>query len=136
MAQIVVDASVALKWVLDEPGSADALAVLDMDVLHAPDFLLVEVANVFWAKQRRGIISRAAADAAFDAIAAVPIALAPTGELTAPARSLAFALDLTVYDALYAALAQRYDCPLATADRPLADAMNASGMTGSALLIG
>jgi len=135
MGQIVVDASVALKWVLDEPGSTQALAVLDSDVLHAPEFLLVEVANVFWAKQRRGIISRAAADAAFEAIAAVPFALAPIGELTAAARTLAFGLDLTVYDALYAALAQRYDCPLVTADRQLAQAMNASGMTGSARLI-
>jgi predicted nucleic acid-binding protein len=136
MTQVVVDASTALKWVLEEPGTEAALRVLDEDVIHAPDFLLVEVANVLWAKARRGVLTRAGADAAFEAVAAVPIAYAPLGELTSPARSLAFALDVTLYDALYAALAQRFDCPLVTADVALANAINASGMAGSARLIG
>ncbi len=132
---IVIDASAALKWVLEERGTAAALQLLDDDVLHAPDFMLVEVANVLWSKVRRGVLKRVEADAGYEAIAAVPIALAPLGELTLAARSLAFALDLTLYDALYAALAQRFDCPLATADETLARAMNASGIPGSALLL-
>lgn len=134
-SHVVVDASVALKWVLEERGTASALAILDEDVIHAPDFMLVEVANVLWAKVSRQVVTRAEADAAFEAIAAVPVAFTPLGELTRPARSLSFALDLTVYDALYAALAQQFDCPLATADSDLARAMSASGIGGSALLI-
>lgn len=136
MDHVVVDASAALKWVLDEAGTSAALALLDEDVIHAPDFMFVEVANVLWSKVRRRVLTRSESDAAFEAIAAVPIVLAPLGELTLAARSLAYALDLTVYDALYAALAQRLDCPLATADEALAQAMTASGITGSALLIG
>lgn len=43
---LVVDASVALKWFLPEPGHEAALAILDADdagqPLLAPDWLLVE----------------------------------------------------------------------------------------------
>ena len=131
----MVDASTALKWVLEEEGSAAALELLEKDVLHAPDFMLLEVANVLWSKARRGVLSRTDADAAFQALSAVPIVLTPLAELTRPARSLAFALDLTVYDAVYAALAQQLDCPLATADKALARAMTAAALTGSAQLI-
>lgn len=136
LQRVVVDASAALKWVLEEEGSPDALELLGRDVLHAPDFLLLEVANVLWAKARRGALARSEADAAFQALAAVPLVLTPLAELTRPARTLAFALDLTVYDAVYAALAQQLDCPLATADRTLAQAMTAAGLAGSAQLIG
>lgn len=135
LQRVVVDASAALKWVLEEEGSAAARELLDRDVLHAPDFMLLEAANVLWAKSRRGALSRAEADAAFQALAAFPLVLTPLAELTRPARSLAFALDLTVYDALYAALAQQLDCPLATADAALARAMTAAALTGSGQLI-
>lgn len=132
---VVVDASAALKWVLDEGGQAAALDLLDEDILHAPDFLLVEVANVLWSKVRRRILDRTQADAAYEAIAAVPIAYTSVVELSSPARSLAHALDLSVYDALYAALAQRLRCALATADARLAGAMDASGFAAPARLI-
>lgn len=135
LQRVVVDASAALKWVLEEEGSPDALELLGRDVLHAPDFLLLEVANVLRTKVRRGALSRSDADAAFRTLAAVPMALTPLAELIRPARSLAFALDLTVYDAVYAALAQQLDCPLATADRTLAQATTAAGLAGSAQLI-
>lgn len=136
MGQIAVDASVALKWVLVESGTDAALEILDEDILHAPDFMLVEVANVLWTKVRRQVLTRAEADAAYDAISAVPCLLTPLGELIAPARSLAFALDVTVYDAAYAALAQRMNCPLATADQSLARALEVAGLPVSARLIG
>lgn len=133
--RIVVDASVALKWVIEEEGTAAALKLLDEDVLHAPDFLLLEVANVLWSKSRRAVLSRQEADEAYHAIAAVPMALTPLAELVVPARALAFALDLTTYDAIYAALAQELACALATADEKLEGAIRAAGLPGSALLV-
>lgn len=135
LQRVVVDASAALKWVLEDESSPVALELLDRDVLHAPDFLLLEAANVLWTKVRRGALSRPDADAAFQTLAAVPMVLTPLAELIPPARSLAFALDLTVYDAVYAALAQQLACPLATADAALARAMTAAALTGSAQLI-
>ena len=44
---IVVDASVAAKWLFLEPGTMDALALLSRfrGEMHAPDLILVEVAG-------------------------------------------------------------------------------------------
>src|SRR5438128_1584381 len=41
---LVVDASVALKWVIDEEDSAAAMALLFGEPLAAPDFLAIECA--------------------------------------------------------------------------------------------
>ena len=65
----------------------------------------------------------------------MPVVLVPDGELTAAARSLAFALNVTVYDALYAALAQRLGCPLATADATMARAIDVAGIGHPARLM-
>lgn len=136
MREVVVDASVVLKWVVDEPGTKAALELLDgQDSLHAPDFVLLEVANVLWAKVRRQVLTRPQADVAWEALAATPLALAVVAGLIEPARALAFALDLTLYDAVYVALAERRGCPLATADTRLARAMAASGLRATAYLV-
>lgn len=132
---LVVDASVALKWVIDERGTSEALRLLDRATLHAPDFLLVEVANVLWSKVQRRVLATAEADVAYHAVASVPMVLAPLAELTPHARVLAFELNVTVYDAVYAAVALRVGCPLATADRQLAQAIERAGSAGAALLI-
>lgn len=137
MREVVVDASVVLKWVVDEPGTETALDILDgEDSLHAPDFVLLEVANVLWAKVRRQVLTRPQADAAWEAVAATPLALAAVAGLIEPARALAFALDLTLYDATYVALAERRGCPLATADERLVRAVAASGLRAEALRVG
>jgi predicted nucleic acid-binding protein len=45
MTSCVVDASVAVKWYLEEPESEAALILLDGSFeLHAPDLIYVEVA--------------------------------------------------------------------------------------------
>jgi len=69
---VVVDASAALKWILDENGRAAALELLEEDVLHAPDFVLVEVANVLWSKVRRHMLEQPQEDVAYEAIATAP----------------------------------------------------------------
>lgn len=58
---LVVDASVALKWFVPDPGHEAALAILKADdaepQLLAPDWLLVEVANALWKQWRRQAIT-------------------------------------------------------------------------------
>jgi predicted nucleic acid-binding protein len=72
---VVVNASVALKWVIEEDGSDAATELLLNEPLLAPDLLLVECANVLWAKTRRGVLTREFADAALWSILAAPIEL-------------------------------------------------------------
>ena len=55
---VIVDASVALKWVLQEEGSEAAELLLLEEPLAAPDLLIVECANVLWRKARRGALTR------------------------------------------------------------------------------
>jgi predicted nucleic acid-binding protein len=47
MTDLVVDASVAIKWVIEESGTPQALS-LRRHRLFAPDLLMTECANVLW----------------------------------------------------------------------------------------
>ncbi len=51
MTTLVVDASVVIKWVIEETGTQDALA-LRRHRLLAPDLLIPECANILWKKVR------------------------------------------------------------------------------------
>jgi len=65
----VVDASVAVKWVVPEALSEHAERVLATDEeLLAPDLLLVEAANALWKKTERGELASAEARRALDVV--------------------------------------------------------------------
>ncbi len=117
MTGVVVDASVALKWVVAEPGSEDAARLLDGRPLHAPPLLLVEAANALWVLARRGSIDPGGAADAFDHLRRAPFAALPPDDLTWQALRLARALDHPVYDCVYLALALLREVPVVTADR-------------------
>jgi len=54
---LIVDASIALKWGVDEVGTPEALALKRTHRLAAPDLLVAECANILWKKVRRGELS-------------------------------------------------------------------------------
>ena len=116
----VVDASVAVKWVIPEVLSDLADRVCDgaEDVL-APDLLLVEVANALWRKTTAREISAREADGAFDLVRRSGIDLRPAGPLLPRAMDLARRLGHPVYDCVYLALAEREEATLVTADQRL-----------------
>ena len=118
MRAAVVDASVAVKWVLPEPDSDSAVALRDK-VLHAPDLALAECGNALWVRVHRGVLSKAEAEICFAALSLAPVRWTPTGQLAAEAMALALDLDHPVYDCVYLALAIARDLPLVTADRRL-----------------
>ncbi|TXF13806.1 type II toxin-antitoxin system VapC family toxin [Pelomicrobium methylotrophicum] len=86
------------------------------DVVLAPDLMLAESANVLLRKRRRGELSSDEARTIIEAIASLPVRIEPHAPLLVAAFSLADTHNLTVYDALYLALAERHGARLMTCD--------------------
>ena len=114
----VVDASVAVKWMVEEDLSSESASLLDAGLtLQAPELLFAEAANALWAMHRRGDIDGDALADAIDLLRAAPIATPlPMRQLAAAATRLATDLRHPVYDCFYLALAIHEQHPVVTAD--------------------
>jgi predicted nucleic acid-binding protein len=119
-AAVVVDASVAIKWALEEADSVWARGlVADGAALLAPSLLWTECANALWRIARRSGdgFDPAVAFTLVCESALVPVH--PDLDLHERTFRLSRTLDHPSYDCLYVALAQRRGAALATADRRL-----------------
>jgi predicted nucleic acid-binding protein len=117
---LVIDAGVALKWFVDEDGSAQAAALLaGPDLLIAPDLILAEVGNAAWKAVRNGTMLPEQLDHAAARLPAAFDELTPLAALSRRAGAIALALDHPVYDCCYLALAEARAATLVTADRRL-----------------
>lgn len=125
---LIVDASVAFKWVVLEEMSAPARALLESpDPLSAPDLLVVEIANAAWARATRGKLPPSQAKLAVTAMLYGEVALLPSGDLAERALEMALELKHPVYDCLYLASAERLGGVLITADNRFCEAVAGSG---------
>jgi len=134
MGDCVVDASVAIKLFLDEPGSAAADALFAELTqtpparFYVPDLFYSECANILWKYTRHfGYPVENARQDVTDLLA-LRLQTISSADLVAPALDLALQYDITAYDACYAALAQQLNLPLVTADGPLRDKLKGSGI--------
>jgi predicted nucleic acid-binding protein len=130
---IVVDASVAIKWVLEEEGSQTARRLVAEELLIAPDFLIVECANVLWTAVRRGRMSAGDAIEGLAIVRASPAQLIPTADHVDAALELALALGHVVYDVVYLAIALAERATLVTADRPFVERVMRHGLHSHAV---
>jgi predicted nucleic acid-binding protein len=123
----VVDANVAVKWVVSNPDTDDARAVISSkETLIAPDLLVAEFTNALW---RHILVRDIVVGQAIDAIVGlrkVFSELVRSLELAQPALQLAIDLNCSPYDCLYAALALDRKCGFVTADRKFAERLRSS----------
>lgn len=134
---LVVDASVAIKWVVAENDNDAARALFDLpDPLIAPDWLLMEAASTFWKKVKRSELLELHA---LDHLRELPdyfSRLFASSPLIDTALDLSFRLRHPVYDCLYLALAQQQSCQLVTADTKFFAAASAAGFEKEMRLLG
>ncbi len=124
---IVVDASVGVKWFLEEHDSEIASAIFDANVsrIHVPDLFMVEVSgalvrqtNMLKTKQLviRNALSRLTA--MFSTGDLVPVRSLPAD--VSRATDIAIDLGHPLKDCIYLALAIDRNCPLMTCDAKFA----------------
>jgi predicted nucleic acid-binding protein len=120
---IVIDASLAAKWIIVEPNSAAALAFLEdcTEPLVAPDLIAIEVSSAI---VRRANMDKALGETMRDANArwaslldAQTITLRrPTSGDILEAANLAMDLGHPLKDCIYLTLAMEMGCNLMTCD--------------------
>ena len=121
---VIVDASIVLKWVLDEPDSdtADALLTEWTDkgfIVLAPTLLAYEIANILHQNVRKGEITLDRVKEGLAEIALTGLVFDFSQDLSLSMRAVELANKYSLpaaYDAHYLALAERQGCELWTAD--------------------
>jgi predicted nucleic acid-binding protein len=125
---LIIDANIAVKLVIDEPGRSEAMHRLRSEpVLVAPDWIRAELAHVFWKKSRSGHFEALIAARNLDSIGDFLDHYIPAAELMPMALGLAFEIDHWVYDCIYLACALQAGSKLLTADRKFWSAAKRGG---------
>jgi len=135
VSHFVLDASVALAWVLDNPVPVYALEVRQ-EMFRGkrglvPAWWHLEIANGLAMAERRRDLSAADAEDALDQILLMAASKVDTQVDLVPARDAyanARAFQLTAYDAVYLELARQEGLPLATLDKGLRAAAAKAGV--------
>jgi predicted nucleic acid-binding protein len=131
---IVIDASVALKWVFDEPGTEEALALREEELI-APELWLAEAANALWRHVRLGELSPQEALVRISVLTSAPVASLAFARLIGPALELATELLHPVYDCIYLALALDHDTHVVSDDRRFAAAASRTALADRVRLL-
>jgi predicted nucleic acid-binding protein len=112
---VILDSSVAVKWLIPEEGSDAAALLVGQTDLFVPTLFHSELANALWKKTRCGEIL---IEPILPHLAELPLlvtTLDETGVVTR-ALELAVALNHPVYDCIYLALAEARDDVVISAD--------------------
>ena len=125
---LIVDASVAVKWYVDEPFSHEAAALLSRADLAAPSLIFAEVGNALWKRVRRGASSLEQSRAALNELQHTFAMVEPIETLLWQAMDIAIRLNHPIYDCFYVALAARQSAPIATADGRMAAMAEQGGL--------
>jgi len=135
---LIIDACVAVKWFVRENLHDEALKLLDKHAgdLEAPDFLLLEVANVVWKKTVRHEITPDHARTIPGAAREFITVLHPSIDLVPRAIEIALLLDHPVYDCHYLACAEAADVIVITADKRFVRAVEGTEFSSRVAFLG
>ncbi|APO72151.1 PilT domain-containing protein (plasmid) [Rhizobium gallicum] len=119
METLIVDASIAIKWVVEEKGTHAAVDLRSRFRFAAPELLIPECANILWKKTQRGELMRDEAVLAARLLDRSGIAFLSMTGLLERATRLAIELSHPAYDCAYLAAAAQTGSRFVTADERL-----------------
>lgn len=126
MRNLVLDASVIVKWFVAEPDSDRAEQLFnDEGVNIIPGHALGEIGQVLLARFKKREIGQAQFDLARRVLPAAFVVV-PINEIFDRAINIALGINQTLYDALYVAAAERWETVLVTADERLVRSVGAT----------
>jgi predicted nucleic acid-binding protein len=113
---LIIDASVAFKWIVAEDDSSTAIEWIGRTELVAPALIHVEVANALWKRLMRGEFAIGAEiSEQLESLASLVRTIDET-PMVPRAAQLGAELAHPIYDCVYLAVAEAYDDVLLTAD--------------------
>ena len=116
---VVLDSSVAIKWVIPEERTDAPLRARARFTIYAPELIIPEMANILWKKHQRRELTATEASVAAGLLSNAGITLLPMADLMTPAVDLAIMLGHPAYDCIYIAAAAKLECGFLTADSAL-----------------
>ena len=119
MNTLVIDASIAVKWVVEEHGTPEALALRQKAKLIAPELLVAECANILWKKVKREELLKQEALLAARLLQGAEIELLPTRSLFEAVTRMSIEINHPAYDCSSLALAVEKKCQLVSSDERL-----------------
>ena len=125
MKTVVMDTSAIIRFYVPDGPVPDKLndsiaAAWRAEIsLLVPELALAEVTQVLLKKERLGFITQTEADEIFHSVLELPFEVYGHYDLLPDALSIARQYNLTVYDALFLALAIKKSADLITADQKL-----------------
>jgi predicted nucleic acid-binding protein len=120
---VIVDASIAAKWLFSEELSAEAVAFgMRQNGKIAPSLIRLELYNTIWKRLRSGVVDAAMAKLMCERCVGDFEEIMPIESLGARASAMMIELAHPIYDCLYLALAERERLPLITVDKRLIEA--------------
>jgi predicted nucleic acid-binding protein len=126
---IVPDASIAIKWYVDENHTDNAEKLLDGTFqLHAPELIRPEFGNIVWKKVRRNDLNTKEGATIIDAFNRQKISYHTHETILKAAYIGAEITGQTVYDWTYLALAVSLSCQFLTADERFYKALRTTSM--------
>lgn len=124
---MIIDASIAFKWLFPEEGADEAREWISRAELIAPTLLHAEIGNAIWKRAHRGEVAASGIEIAeqLKKLAAIVRTVDET-PLLPRAVEMAVELGHPVYDCVYLAVAESLDDELLTADERFVRAVGAS----------
>jgi predicted nucleic acid-binding protein len=130
MAKQVIDASVAVKWLIDGESFCEIARKLLVDSklknieLIGPPILLYEVESILQMRLNRSIAPKYVVDEALATFYDIGVKIETDDDMVIDAREIARRFKQNrIYDSLYAALAQIRKCDFWTADESFYNAV-------------